>query len=598
MIRLAWRGLWERKARTALTLIGVSACVLALSTLDGMLGFMRAERVREVARFTDRVMVQPHGAGYPPLKNTLQADSMAGIFDRSDILVEESTPLLFLILEPPDNPMDLAGVMGLGLWPGHETAWLEGVRAISGRARLEDAGDDGVVLGYRAARFYGVSTAGETFEAAEREWRVVGVLEDTGVSNVDCLVLMSLTAAQGTIGGEWVSAVLLTARDGQVMVLAQAIAEEYPSLDVNTQDEIRQVVLNELQLPDKFMGTLSWAAFVITVLIVTNVMGIAVRERTQEIDLIRATAGKRSTILGYTLAEAMTLSMSGGALGMLSAASIAYLFDWTWILNWGETLRVAGLVLVAGALAGVYPAFRAARAYPRALRYDLLRRQMEEVTAERQALGQAYRHLVRGREEERESLARELHDQAIQDLVGLKFHLAELVPNAQAGLQAEIDGVIGTLRELCADLRPPALDRMGLVATLRAYIDDFAVRTEMPVELRVEGEERRLSAETELAFFRVAQEALANARRHAQSPKTEVVLRFDEEAVSLNVVDRGRGFEVPEGFGVLVDAGHFGLMGMHERLELVGGTLRVTSEPSRGTTIVARVPSGPSSREH
>lgn len=595
MIRLAWRGLWQRKVRTALTLIGVAACVLALTTMDGMMGYMQTEREIEVKRMAERMLLQPHGAGYPPLKHTLRAESVIAALDQPGVTADESTPLLFLTLEPPDSPMDIAEVIGVGLWPGHERAWLGSVEAASGRATLAGKGDDVVILGHQAARFYGVSVAGETVTLAGRDWRVTGVLEELKTPYVDDLVLMELASAQETVGaGEWISAVLLTAEEGQSDSLALALADEYPSLEINTQADIRRWVLDEMELPNNFMGTTSWIALVIVVLIVANVMSIAVRERAQEMELIRAIGGKRSTILGYTLAEALTLSLCGGALGALIAVPIAHLFDWAWILNWKEMARVAGLVLAAGVLAGVYPAYRAARAYPQALRYDELRRQVEEVTAEKRAIDQAYRQLVQGREEERERLARELHDQAIQSLVGLKFHLAEKVPDTQDDLQTEIDGVIGTLREMCADLRPPALDRLGLVATLRAYANDLGARAEMPIELRVEGQERRMYPEIELAFFRVAQEALANAWKHAQAPKVKVTLRFDEETVRLTVADRGRGFEVPQRLGVLAEAGHFGLMGMHERLELVGGILRVASEPGQGTTIIAQAPLRPS----
>lgn len=594
MTRLAWRGLWQRKARTALTLIGVAVCVLALTTLDGMLGHLRAERARDVARFSERLLLQPPGAGYPPFRGMLREESVAAALERSDVVADESTPLLLLVLEPADNPMDIAGVIGLGLQPGCEQAWLGTTQVASGQATLARESNDTVILGSRAARFYGVSAAGETVALAGRRWRAVGVLEEAGVTNVDNLAVMPLTSAQAVSGAEgWISAVLLMAEEGQANDLARSVADEYPTLEVYTQEDIRRTLLKELELPNRFMGTISWAAFVIAVLIVANVMSIAVQERAQEIELLRAIGGKRLAILGYTLAEALTLSLSGGTLGALAAVPTAYLFEWTYILNWGEMLRVAGLVLVAGILAGVYPAYRAAHVYPQALHYDELRRQMEEVAAEKRAMDQAYRRLVQGREEERERLARELHDQAIQSLVGLKFHLAEKAPDAQADLQVEIDGVIGTLRELCADLRPPALDRLGLAAALRSYTDDFTARTELPVELRVKGNERRLSPEIELAFFRVAQEALTNAWKHAQTPKVEVSLQFDEEAVKLTVADRGRGFEVPERLGVLAEAGHFGLMGMHERLELVGGTLRVASEPGQGTTIAARVPLSP-----
>lgn len=600
------RSLWAHKIRSALTLVGVAVCVLALTTVDGMLGHMHAERAQDVARFAGRLLLQPPGAGYPPFKGVLREEAVAATLDRPDTVASQSTPLLFFALEPADNPMDVAGVIGLGLWPGREQAWLNAAQVASGRATLAGEDDDAVLLGSQAARFYGVSAAGERVAIAGRRWRVVGLLRETGVTNVDNLVVMPLASSQAAFGLEgWISAVLLTPRGGQEDDLARSLADEYPALEVNTQEDIRRVLLEELEMPGKFLGTLSWTAFVIAVLIVANVMSIAVQERVQDVETIQAIGGRRPTILGYTLAEALLLSLSGGALGAMAAIPTAHVFGWTWILTWKEALRVAGLVLAAGLLASLYPAYRAARAYPQALRYDELRQQMEVVAAEKRGIDQAYRQLVRGREEERERLAHELHDQAIQSLVGLKFHLAEKAPDAQVELQSRIDEVIDGLRRLCTDLRPPALDRLGLVAALRSYVDGFSERTGLPVELRVNGDPsasdstssphrsgqaRRLPSEVELSLFRVAQEALTNAWKHAQAPKVEVNLRFGKEAVKLTVSDRGRGFEVPERLGTLAEAGHFGLVGMRERMELVGGTLRVVSGPGQGTTVVAWVP--------
>lgn len=591
MIRLAWRGLWKRKIRTALALIGVAVCVVALTTADGQIRAMYVTRMREITHYTGRLLLQSPGTGYLPFKSVLRADSVAALFNRPDVVAGESTPLLFLVLEPPDNPMDDAYISGVGLWPGREGVWLGGAKAAAGRATLVGEGDDAVILGRQAAQFYGVSAVGETVTFGRRRWRVAGLLKETGVFNVDSLVVMPLASAQAAYALEgWVSGVLLTAQGGRADDLARSVAAAYPALEVNTQADIRRVMLWELDLPSRMLGTFSWAAFVIAGLIVANVISIAVRERAQEVEAIRAIGEGRSSILTYTVVEALLLTVSGGALGILAAVSAAYLFGWMYILSWGEMAHVTGLVLAAGLLAGVYPALRAARAYPQALRYDELRRQMEEVAAEKRAMGQAYRHLVRGREEERESLARELHDQTIQSLVGLKFHLAEAGPGIPAKLQAEIDEMIDALRKLCAGLRPPALDRLGLVAALRSYVDDFGARTGLPVELDVAGEERRLPPEVELSLFRVVQEALANAWKHAQAPKVEVGLSYGDAAVKLTICDRGRGFEVPARLGTLTDDGHFGLVGMRERLELVGGALRLTSEPRRGTTISAGVP--------
>jgi signal transduction histidine kinase len=591
MIRLAWQGLWDRKARTVLTLAGVAVCVLALTTLDSMLGYMRVERERDTARFTDRILLQAPGAGYPPFRSMLREDAAAATLNRPDIILDQSTPLLFLILSQADNPMDIANVIGLALQPGREKAWLGSLAAASGQATLAGAGEDAVILGPEAARFYGVSAPGESIPLANRQWRVIGILKSSGTNRWDKLVILPIAGAQAAFGATgWISAMLLTARPGDALRLADALGEAYPRLDVVSQGTVSAVLQKELDLPNRFMGTISWAAFLMAVLIVANIMSISVRERAEDVEKIRSIASRRLAILSFTLSEALMLSLGGGLLGVMAAVPAAYAFGWSWIISWEEMLRVAVVVLASGILAGGYPAYRATRAYPQALRYEQLRQQMEKIAAEKRAMDQAYRQLVRGREEERERLARELHDQAIQSLVGLKFSLAGQAPAGPEEIQEQVNRVIGSLRDLCSDLRPPALDMLGLASSLRSYVNDFAERTGQPVMFRLSGEERRLDPEIELSLFRAAQEALTNAWKHAQAPTVDMELHFDPASVRLTVGDRGRGFRIPERLEALTEAGHFGLVGMHERLQLAGGDLQLHSQPGEGTTITATVP--------
>lgn len=592
MISRTFAALWAHKIRSALTMIGVAVCVLALTTTDGMLGHMHAERDQDAARFGGRVLLQPLGAGYPPIRSTLRAETAAAMLNRTDIIASESTPLLFIALEPPDNPMDVAGVIGLGLLPGRERAWLGTAQIASGRATLAGEGNDAVILGSQAARFYNVSAIGETIVLKGQRWRVVGILKasvPTTLGVVDNLVVMPLAQAQTVFGLEgWISAVLLTAKEGREEELARAMTEAYPALEVYTQKDIRRVLLKELDLPNKFLGIVSWTMFIVALLIIANIMSIAVREHTQEVEFIHSIGGARSSIFGYTVVEALMLSLGGGALGMLVAVPTTYLFGWTWILNWGEMLRVAGLTFSAGVLSSVYPAYHAARAYPEALRLEELRARLEQVSAAKQTLGQAYRQLARGREEERKRIARELHDQVIQSLLGLKFHLAEQV-GVHAELQSEINATIETIRNLCADLRPPALDHLGLAAALRSYMQDFQTRTSLAVEWQLE-DAVSLPEETALALFRVAQEALTNVWRHAHAQHIRVLLRSNHDSVALTIEDDGDGFVMPERLDALVEQGHFGLMSMRERVESVGGMLRVYSYIGHGTRVEVRVP--------
>lgn len=203
----------------------------------------------------------------------------------------------------------------------------------------------------------------------------------------------------------------------------------------------------------------------------------------------------------------------------------------------------------------------------------------------------ALRHAVAAQELERRRLARELHDQTGQELTSILLGLKAVEDAADAAereraIRAVRGQVLETLhdvRRLAFELRPKALDDFGLVPAVERLLETFAEQT----GLRVDFEARlvdRLPAEVETALYRIVQEALTNAVKHARARSISVVLARSGKTVSALVEDDGRGFELdPRGQGL-------GLAGMHERLALLGGRLKIETAPDRGTTIVAEVP--------
>jgi signal transduction histidine kinase len=109
-------------------------------------------------------------------------------------------------------------------------------------------------------------------------------------------------------------------------------------------------------------------------------------------------------------------------------------------------------------------------------------------------------------------------------------------------------------------------------------------------ELKVRGSQRRLSPEEELVIFRIAQEALNNVKRHSQASQVVTTVEFSDDEVKLTISDNGKGFELPDRIGDLAERGKLGLLGMHERARLLGGTLTVHSKLGEGTTVIANVP--------
>jgi signal transduction histidine kinase len=204
-----------------------------------------------------------------------------------------------------------------------------------------------------------------------------------------------------------------------------------------------------------------------------------------------------------------------------------------------------------------------------------------------------HRQLLHAREDERKFLARELHDEAIQALVGLNYRLAQMPDGAADDIQEEVRRIVEDLRAMIRALRPPALDNFGLVTAIRSHVRELGGLGENAprIDLQVEGDaERWLPEDVQLCLYRVLQEALANVDRHALARHVQVVLDVQPRQVSLEIRDDGRGFRIPQPLGTLLEQDHFGLVGLRERLELVHGTLQIWSAPGEGTRLAASVP--------
>jgi signal transduction histidine kinase len=213
------------------------------------------------------------------------------------------------------------------------------------------------------------------------------------------------------------------------------------------------------------------------------------------------------------------------------------------------------------------------------------------------------RHSLEAAEGERRRWARELHDETLQALGGLRMlHSAalrgaagpeELRDALREGIEL-IDVEIDNLSALIAELRPAALDEIGLVAALRTLADRKAREggVEVDVLARLGDGDQRLDPETENVLYRLVQEALNNAVKHAGASRVEAALERIDGVVEVSVLDDGRGFD-PGAAG-----GGFGLIGMRERVELAGGELRIEAAPGEGTRIRARIPVGAATPAH
>ena len=207
---------------------------------------------------------------------------------------------------------------------------------------------------------------------------------------------------------------------------------------------------------------------------------------------------------------------------------------------------------------------------------------------------------TRAQEEERKRLAMELHDQTIQDLVALSRRLDALKsPVFSEGegpaqeldrIRRQISDIIQAIRQISQNLRPPALDRLGLLPALGHLVSEFNRQGLASARVNTEGKQIRLGEETELTLFRITQEALNNALRHAQATRLEVLVKFESAKVELRINDNGKGFDPQKTWLRVAQNANLGLLGMQERAHLIGGSFSLVSEPGKGTTVVVQVP--------
>jgi len=208
------------------------------------------------------------------------------------------------------------------------------------------------------------------------------------------------------------------------------------------------------------------------------------------------------------------------------------------------------------------------------------------------------RRLEDAKEDERRRIARELHDEMGQALSAVKMNL-KAIGRASADGAAEarvgdaltlVNGIIEQVRTLSLDLRPPLIDELGLVAALRGYAEGHAIRSGVDIAVEANAEAVDIPAEIGITAFRIVQESIHNALRHAVAARVDVSVRRDPGRLTLTVRDDGRGFDLAEALERASAGRHLGLLGMRERIEALGGRFEIETSPRLGTVVHASIP--------
>lgn len=362
MFGMALKNVWQRKTRSALTVLGVGLAVVLFVYLSTIMDFYDEDLERTVSGFAGKVIVQAESdetERFPPTGSLIPADDADAVLGRAGVDPGRSSAVLLEPLVPNPAPSMPPEVMAVGVGPGHEFAF-RGDATTAGAHVLGAA--DGVILGAKAAEHYG-SRVGDTIETKGRSLKVVGVMREEN-ELVDGAVLMPLATAQELlVRPDVVSAVMLTAREpDEVEALAKGIEVANPRLATSTPEQVARSADEVLETQRTFFATVRGTIVAVGVVIVAVVMLMAVSERRREIGTLKALGANRRQILSLILAEAVVLSLVGCVAAVLVA----------WLLTRNDDVSVdaalaAQTVVVAvlvGFLAALWPALSAQRVDP------------------------------------------------------------------------------------------------------------------------------------------------------------------------------------------------------------------------------------------
>ncbi len=242
---------------------------------------------------------------------------------------------------------------------------------------------------------------------------------------------------------------------------------------------------------------------------------------------------------------------------------------------------------------------QAGMAFENASLYQVQKKARERAEVQKKRMQRLARRVVQAQEKERARIARELHDESGQSLTSLKISLdliQTMLPDEMGDIKEKLadilaltDQTMTNLRMLSHNLRPPGLDAYGLDAALAGLCQDFANHTSVSIHYRG-ADISDLEAMTALSLYRVAQEALTNAVKHAEATEIKMTLSNNSDMITLTVEDNGIGFNPPD-LTEAIPAQGAGLLGMVERLEMVDGSLKIESILERGSCFIAMVPS-------
>jgi len=388
MLDIAFKDFKAKKSRAAMCIIGVMACVLLIGVINIVMYEMQSSLKGDLGTVDGNLYFEQNGTAYPPYGSVLTESLGNKIMNRSEVDPNKSTEALFSPLRNGISSNGGTPTMVVGVTPGKEQAFIANATVI-GKSSLVGESKNAVIIGNKTATDYNVSV-GDTFKVGDNKFKVVGVMKKVGATGwpltIDSSMVMSLSYAQDVSDRQNMISTVIIKPSGNYSAQAveNNLQDDYPKYDIYTKKDTQKTIDNNLSGVMIFMNMINAFIFVVSIILIMNVMMMSVKEKTKEIGTMRAIGTKRRSIMALIMYESLILSAIGGVIGILLMAPtynvLGILMGATTqfnILHVYQAMpatvleQIVAVVLVIGTFSGLLPAYLANRISPiEALRYE------------------------------------------------------------------------------------------------------------------------------------------------------------------------------------------------------------------------------------
>jgi putative ABC transport system permease protein len=374
MFDIAIKNMWQRKTRTALTMVSIAVCIMLFITLSTATSYMGKSYDTLAEGFSSQMYVRSPStmsaasAEFPPISSSISMEKAGALMNVSGIDKAKSAPLVIVALAPSLFQGGPPQVMAVGIPAGSEKAFYGTAKVAEGTGTL--SGNDDVILGADASAYYKV-TPGDELSLMGRNFTVAGILEPGGNIVTNGMVMMPIAVAQDVFNRPAATTVLVSPADGNFDALSGAIKTQFPGLEVMTPNDMQKSLNTMMGTTRTFMGMITLVMLIVAGVVTLMVMVMSVSERTKEIGMLRAIGARRSTILAMVMEESIIVCIAGSIVGIILSMLLMRVMFGGFLTDLTIFAEAAVFMTVIGILAALYPAYSASKIQPlEALRYE------------------------------------------------------------------------------------------------------------------------------------------------------------------------------------------------------------------------------------